>query len=50
MTKSSVSAPQFFALLYLSMLGSMFMYIVLLLTISIIGDLLAAVIGKFIGL
>lgn len=27
MTKSSVSAPQFFALLYLSMLGSMFMYI-----------------------
>lgn len=30
--------------------GSMFMYIVLLLTISIIGDLLAAVIGKFIGL
>ena len=27
MTKSQVSAPQFFALLYLSMLGSMFMYI-----------------------
>ena len=27
MTKSSVTAPQFFALLYLSMLGSMFMYI-----------------------
>ena len=27
MTKSSVSAPQFFAVLYLSMLGSMFMYI-----------------------
>ncbi len=27
MTKSSVSAPQFFALLYLSMLGSVFMYI-----------------------
>ena len=27
MTKSSVSAPQFFALLYLSMLGSLFMYI-----------------------
>lgn len=27
MTKSSVSAPQFFSLLYLSMLGSMFMYI-----------------------
>ena len=27
MTKSTVSAPQFFAVLYLSMLGSMFMYI-----------------------
>lgn len=27
MTKSTVSAPQFFALLYLSMLGSVFMYI-----------------------
>lgn len=27
MTKSSVTAPQFFAVLYLSMLGSMFMYI-----------------------
>ena len=27
MTKSQVSAPQFFALLYLSMLGSVFMYI-----------------------
>lgn len=27
MTESQVSAPQFFALLYLSMLGSMFMYI-----------------------
>ncbi len=27
MTKSTVTAPQFFALLYLSMLGSMFMYI-----------------------
>ena len=30
--------------------GSMFMYIVLLLSIGIVGDLLAALIGKFIGL
>ena len=30
--------------------GSMFMYLVLLLSIGIIGDLLAALIGKFIGL